>query len=63
MRFQELFLDTGVAPPLFLHAPGEVMKAKGVDGLSRAGARELPVRSSESTQLLRSLVDDGSQAR
>ena len=39
-----------------LHAPGEVMKAEGVDGLSRAGAREL--RASESTRLLRSLVDD-----
>ena len=33
MRFQELFLDAGAAPPLFLHAPGEMMKAKGVDGL------------------------------
>ena len=59
LRFQELFLDAGAAAPLFLHAPGEVMKADGVDGLSRAGAREL--RASESTQLLRSLVD--SEAR
>ena len=56
MRFQELFLDAGADPPLFLHAPGEVMKAEGVDGLSRAGAREL--RASESTQLLRCLVDE-----
>ena len=55
MRFQELFLDAGAVSPLFLHAPGEVMKAEGVDGLSRAGAREL--RASESSQLLRSLVD------
>ena len=45
----------GAVSPLFLHAPGEVMKAEGVDGLSRAGAREL--RASESSQLLRSLVD------
>ena len=42
-------------PPFFLHAPGEVMTAKGVDGLSRAAIREL--RVSESTPLLRSLVD------
>jgi hypothetical protein len=56
LRFQELFLDAGADPPLFLHAPGEVMKAEGVDGLSRAGAKEL--RASESTQLLRSLIDD-----
>ena len=59
--FQVLFLDTCVVPPLFLHAPGEVMKAEGVDGLSRAGAREL--RSSQSTQLLQSLVDDGAWRR
>ena len=32
MRFQELFLDAGAVSPLFLHAPGEVMKAEGVDG-------------------------------
>ena len=32
------------------------MKAEGIDGLSRAGAREL--RASESTQLLRCLVDE-----
>ena len=32
------------------------MKAEGVDGLSRAGAKEL--RASEATQLLRSPVDD-----
>ena len=51
-----LFLDAGAVLPLFLHAPGEVMKAEGVDGLSRAGAREL--RASESTQLLQFLVDD-----
>ena len=47
MRFQEMFLDAGADPPLFLHAPGEVMKAEGVDGLSRAGAKEL--RASESS--------------
>ena len=56
MRFQELFLDAGAVPPLFLHAPGEAIKAERVDGLSLAGTREL--RASESTQLLRSLVDD-----
>ena len=32
------------------------MKVEGVDGLSRAGAKEL--RASEATQLLRSPVDD-----
>ena len=47
MCFQDLFLEAGAVPPLFLHAPGEVMKAEGVDGLSRAGAREL--RASKST--------------
>ena len=53
-RFQELFLETGAAAPLFLHAPGEVIKAEGVDGLSRTGAGAL--RASEPTQLLRSHV-------
>ena len=56
MRVQEMFLDAGADPPLFLHAPGEVLKVEGVDGLSRAGAKEL--RASEATQLLRSPVDD-----
>ena len=36
-RFQELFLDAGVDPPLFMHAAGEVIKAEGIDGLSRTG--------------------------
>jgi hypothetical protein len=26
-----LFMDVGAAPPLYLHAPGAVMKAEGVD--------------------------------
>ena len=56
LHFQELFLEAGAVPPLFLLAPGEMMTAEGVDGLSRAGARQL--RASESNQLLRSLVDD-----
>ena len=56
LHFQDLFFDAGAVAPLFLHAPGEVMKAEGVDGLSRAGGREL--RASESTPLLRALVDD-----
>ena len=56
MRVQEMFLDAGADPSLFLHAPGEVLKVEGVDGLSRAGAKEL--RASEATQLLRSPVDD-----
>ena len=51
-----MFLDAGADPSLFLHAPGEVLKVEGVDGLSRAGAKEL--RASEATQLLRSPVDD-----
>ena len=49
-----LFMDVGADPPLYLHAPGEVLKAEGVDDLSRsaAGAR----RASESTAALRRIV-------
>ncbi len=49
-----LFMDVGAAPPLYLHAPGVVMKAEGVDDLSRSAARAR--RASESTAALRRIV-------
>ncbi len=49
-----LFMDAGAALPLFLHAPGAVMKAEGVDDLSRSAARAR--RASESTAALRRIV-------
>lgn len=49
-----LFMDVGAKPPLYLHAPGEVMKAEGVDDLSRTAARAR--RASESTPALRRIV-------
>ena len=33
-----LFMDLGAMPPLYLHAPGSVLKAEGVDGLSQETA-------------------------
>ncbi len=33
-----LFMDDGAAPPLYLHVPGIVMKAEGVDDFSRSAA-------------------------
>jgi hypothetical protein len=49
-----MLMDLAATQPMYLHAPGEVMKAEGVDGLSRevAAAR----RASESTAALRRLV-------
>jgi hypothetical protein len=44
----------GAAPPLYLHVPGVVMKAEGVDDLSRSAARAL--QASESTVALRRIV-------
>jgi hypothetical protein len=49
-----MLMELGAAPPAYLHIPGEVMKAEGVDDLSRASAREL--RQSESTAELRRIV-------
>ena len=46
-----LFMDVSASPPHYLHAPGTVMKAEGVDDLSRAVARS--VRASASTPALR----------
>ena len=51
-----LFMDAGASPPLYLHAPGTVMKAEGVDDLSRSVARS--IRASESTRALRDIVAD-----
>ena len=48
MAFNQMCADLDVSPPpLFLHAPGEVLKAEGVDGLSREVAQKL--RCVEST--------------
>jgi hypothetical protein len=49
-----LFMDVGASPPHYLHAPGTVMKAEGVDDLSRAVARS--IRASTSTLALRERV-------
>ena len=55
MALNQMCADLDVSPsPLFLHAPGEVLKAEGVDGLSREVAQEL--RCVESTPALRDLV-------
>ena len=57
MKFNQMCAHLDVTPPpLFLHAPGEVLKAEGVDGLSRESAQEL--RCSESGPALRALVSD-----
>ena len=47
-------MDAGASPPLYLYAPGTVMKAEGVDDLSRSAARAC--RASESTAALRRIV-------
>jgi hypothetical protein len=52
-----LFMDVGASPPRYLHAPGTVMKAEGVDDLSRAVARS--IRASSSTPALREKVAAG----
>ena len=49
-----LFMDLGASPPLYLHAPGEVLKAEGVDDLSRSVAQDR--RASESLPALRRIV-------
>ena len=49
-----LFMDLGAMPPLYLHAPGAVLTAEGVDGLSRETARTR--RASESLPALRRVV-------
>ncbi len=52
-----MFMDVGAAPPLYLHVlhvPGVVMKAEGVDDLSRSAARAR--RASESTVALQQIV-------
>jgi hypothetical protein len=49
-----LFMDVGASPPHYLHAPGTVMKAEGVDDLSRAAA--CSIYASASTQALRDIV-------
>ena len=49
-----LFMDVGASPPHYLHAPGTVMKAEGVDDLSRAVARS--IHTSASTPALREKV-------
>ena len=55
LKFAELCVRLDVSPPpSFLYAPGEVLKAEGVDGLSRAAAQEQRVL--ESTPALRCLV-------
>jgi hypothetical protein len=54
-------MDVGAAPPLYLHVPGVVMKAKGVDDLSRSAARAR--RASESTAALRRIVTSEAKER
>jgi hypothetical protein len=49
-----LFIDVGASPPHYLPAPGTVMKAEGMDDLSRAVARS--IRASASTPALREKV-------
>jgi hypothetical protein len=49
-----LFMDVGASPPHYLHAPGTVMKAEGVDYLSWAVARS--IRASTSSPALREKV-------
>jgi hypothetical protein len=49
-----LSMDVGASPPHYLHAPGTVMKAEGVDDLSRAVARS--IRAFASTPALRKKV-------
>ena len=58
----QMLISLGAASPLYLHAPGTVMKAEGIDGLSRevASAR----REHESMPALPQLVrSTGSQQR
>jgi hypothetical protein len=50
-----LFMDVGALPQHYLHAIGTVMKAEGVDDLSRAVARS-PIYASKSTRALRDIM-------
>ena len=54
LLFNEMFMRLTPHPPLFLHAPGEIMKAEGVDDLSRAVAADR--RACESTGELRAIA-------
>jgi hypothetical protein len=54
LRFNEHLMRLGARQPSFLHAPGVVMKAEGIDGLSREEAAQR--RAAESTVALRALV-------
>ena len=51
---KRLFMDLGAMLPLYLHAPGVVLKAEGVDSHSRKTARAR--RASESLPALRRVV-------
>ena len=51
-----LFLDLRAMPPLYLHAPGAVLKAEGVDNLSRSRETARARRASESLPALRRVV-------
>jgi hypothetical protein len=56
-----LFMDVGATPPLHLHVRGVMMKAEGVDDLSRSAARAR--RASESTAALRRIVTSEAEER
>ena len=53
---KRLFMDLGAMPPLYLYAPGAVLTAEGVDGLSRETARAQARRVSESLPALQRVV-------
>jgi hypothetical protein len=55
MAFNDLMLRIARKPPLFLHAPGDTLKAEGVDALSREVAMGRTL--SQSTHTLRALAD------
>ena len=54
LQHNRLFMDIRAMPPLYLHAPGALLKAEGVDGLSRETARAR--RASESLLTLLRVV-------
>jgi hypothetical protein len=54
-------MDDGAAPPLYLHVPGIVMKAEGVDDFSRSAAWAR--RAPESTAALRQIVRSEAEER
>ncbi len=51
---KRLFMDVGASLPHYLHDPGTVMKAEGVDDISRAVARS--ISASEPMRALRDIV-------